>query len=171
MANPVILILGPPGAGKGTQSKLLADYLRGVHIASGDLIRQHDGSLADSEDFISSLDVALDAVAPNQPLILDGVGRKLGEANWLASKLRQLGRELKIVIFLNLEQSEAMERNSKRARVDDGITAQEHRWLLYGQETLPVLDFYRSSGSLIEVDGSGSVKAVFARIQELISAS
>lgn len=178
MAASVIVVMGPPGSGKGTQSKILADKLRGVHYSSGQLIRDANsakivvkmlpGGLAQSRDVIELVDKAITTTSPEQVIVLDGFTRKLDEAKWLQERTKQLGRNLKTVIYLRVDQSEATERNIKRGRKDDTLEIQRRRWQVEREETQPVVDYYRQQGLLVEVDGTGSVGDIAKRIEAVV---
>ena len=181
MAAPVVLILGPPAAGKGTQSQLLADHLGGAHVSSGQALRDsHDpviaarlasGELARTEDFLRVVEEAITRVPATTAIVLDGVGRMLPEAEWLTKTLERLDRRLQRVIYLTIDDDEARRRAVARGRPDDDPTAQPLRWKRFQEETVPVVEFYRRRGVLTEVDGSGSVEDVAARIRGAVSAS
>ena len=175
MAAPVVLILGPPAAGKGTQSRLLAEHLGAAHISSGQALRDSKdpaivarmarGELARTEDFLHVVDEAIRSVAATTPIVLDSVGRMLPEAEWLTSTLDQLDRPLRRVLYLVVDEREARERSLRRGRADDDPSAQPLRWQRYREETIPVVEYYRRRGILTDVDGEGSVDEVAARVR------
>ncbi len=181
MAGQVIILFGPPGAGKGTQARLLAQRLGGVHLSSGQLLRDSrdpeivarisSGELALSEDLIKVLDAAITQVPLEQPIILDGATRMMNEAKWLAGRVGELGREIKRVIYIKIDEAEAQTRNTKRGRVDDALAIFAKRWQRYQAETLPVLDYYRAKNLLTEVDGVGTVEAVANRVEAAVNAA
>lgn len=174
MAAPVWLVIGPPASGKGTQSELLAVRLGATHLSSGQALRETkneailarlaSGDLAKTEDFLQVVAEALAQVDPDTPIVLDAVGRMLPEAQWLVKTLKALGRRLERVIYLDVEETEAKNRALKRGRPDDDPTAQPLRWQRFKEETLPVVEYYRSREVLKEVDGSGSVEETAAKV-------
>lgn len=176
---PIIIIMGPPGAGKGTQSDRLAKNLGGVHLSSGQIMRNcgdqaiidwiSAGNLAKSEDVERLVGEAIAKVPTNQPIVLDGFTRMLDEAEWLAARAAALQRPIAAVIYLEVEPKEAVARNLKRGRVDDTIEAQHQRWSLYRQATQPVLDYYQEQGLLKTVNGVGTVDAVADRVRRALN--
>ena len=178
MSAPVVLVLGPPAAGKGTQSRLLAEHLGAAHVSSGQALRDTQdpaisarlarGELARTEDFLRVVSEAIRSVDTTTPIVLDAVGRMLPEAEWLTQTLEDLGRPLRRVLFLAVDESEARERSLQRGRPDDDPSAQPLRWKRYREETLPVLDFYRQRGVLTEVDGNGTVEDVAERVRDAL---
>jgi adenylate kinase len=179
MAAPVWLVIGPPASGKGTQSELLAHHLDATHLSSGQALRETkneailarlaSGDLAKTEDFLQVVGEALASVPPDQPIVLDAVGRMLPEAEWLVQTLETLGRSLERVIYLDVREDEAKRRALQRGRPDDDPTAVPLRWQRFKEETLPVLEFYRSRGIVTEIDGSGSVQETATRIKNALN--
>jgi adenylate kinase len=175
MSAPVWLVVGPPASGKGTQSARLAQALGAAHLSSGQALRDTQdqailarlasGELAHTSDFLQVVGEALAAVPSDRPIVLDAVGRMLPEAEWLVGTLQALGRPLRRVIYLDVDRAESMQRAQGRGRPDDDPEAHPLRWQRFEEETLPVLAFYRDRGLLIEVDGSGSVDDVAARVR------
>jgi adenylate kinase len=174
MAAPVWLVIGPPASGKGTQSELLARRLDATHLSSGQALRETRdeailarlarGELAKTDDFLAVVGEALARVPADTPIVLDAVGRMLPEAEWLLQTLHRLGRRLERVIYLDVSPTEAQNRALKRGRPDDDPTAQPLRWQRFNEETIPVLEYYRTRGVVTEVDGRGSVEETAERI-------
>jgi adenylate kinase len=180
MAAPVWLVIGPPASGKGTQSELLARRLNATHLSSGQALRETKdevilrrlgtGDLAKTEDFLTVVAEALAAVPPDTAIVLDAVGRMLPEAEWLVGTLQALGRKLERVIYLDVREDEAKNRALQRGRPDDDPTAVPLRWQRFKEETIPVLEYYRSRGIVTEIDGSGSVEQTAQRIADALNA-
>jgi adenylate kinase len=179
MTAPVVLVLGPPGAGKGTQAAILAERLGAVHLSSGQMLRDSRdpaivsllarGELARTEDFLRVVGAALEAIPADRPVVLDGVGRMLPEAEWLLAQLERMGRSLPRVVYLDVGADDARQRALARGRADDDPEAQVLRWRRFQEETLPVVDLYRARGLLIEVDGGGTIDDVASRVKEALS--
>lgn len=178
MAGPVIIVIGAPGAGKGTQSELLAKRLGGVHLSSGELLRQsHDeiaknemasGELVDLETFTRVVGSALSSVPSDKPLILDGFIRLNEDVAWLEVELAKIGRQIDQVLFINVDEGVGTERNLERKRKDDTVSVLARRWADYHSETEPVIEALRLQFHLVEVDGHGTVDEVAARIADKV---
>ncbi|MFI5240494.1 MAG: adenylate kinase family protein [Candidatus Saccharimonadia bacterium] len=182
MAAEVIIIVGPQGSGKGTQAEILANRLHGLHLSTGQMFRERkdkvvldqidNGKLAPSENFREVVSAALRASDPNQIIVLDGVARKLPEAQWLFSLLGQLGRKLSYVIILEIPRSESVARLLRREgsehRADDNEIGINNRLDYFEKETLPVIEFWNSLGVTRVVDGLGSINEVTQRINRII---
>lgn len=177
MSREVIVLLGPPGAGKGTQAELLAKRLHGVHLSSGQILRDRasgqvrqemsHGELVHEPEVDQILNQALLEAPPDQPWILDGFIRLSQDAQWLQSALRAVGRQIDHLVLLDIPQNESAERTGQRGRSDDAPESLEERWQEYQEETRPVEAEFARLGVLTRVNGVGTVEEVAARIQEL----
>ncbi len=178
MAGSLDIIVGPPGSGKSEQSQRLAASHRYVHLSAGALLRaaaqpeldqeMAKGELVPSETTESVLEKALSSIDPELPILLDGFPRRTDEAKWLEQVLPKLGRQLGKVIFIDVSKEEALARLAKRGRADDQPTAEAERWHEYEHETEAAIDYYRHRRQLVEVDGSGSLSEVAARIAAVV---
>ena len=185
-----LLIVGPPGAGKGTQSARLSETFSIPAIATGDIFRKnireetHLGievkAIVDAGDYVpDSLTNALvssrleeeDAL---EGFLLDGYPRTLEQVSYLDDLLTAKGQSLDAVIQLVADQEEVVARLRKRAiaqgRTDDTEEAIRHRQQVYGRETTPLIAVYRDRDLLIEVDGLGEIDDVSSRISEALAA-
>jgi len=185
-----LLIVGPPGAGKGTQSARLLKTFSIPAIATGDIFRKniteetHLGievkAIVDAGDYVpDSLTNALvssrleeeDAL---EGFLLDGYPRTLEQVSYLDDLLTAKGQSLDAVIQLVADQEEVVARLRKRAieqgRTDDTEAAIRHRQQVYGRETTPLIAVYRDRDLLIEVDGLGEIDDVSSRISEALAA-
>lgn len=185
-----LLIVGPPGAGKGTQSARLVSAYSIPAIATGDIFRKNikDGtplgievkSIVDGGDYVpDSLTNALVAGRLEEGdarggFLLDGYPRTLEQVAYLDELLEAKGQSLDAVIQLVADQEEVVARLRKRAieqgRTDDTEDAIRHRQQVYARETTPLIAVYGARGLLIEVDGLGEIDDVSARISDALSA-
>lgn len=179
----VVLLMGPPGAGKGTQAAELAaarslrrlstgDMLRS-HVARGtDLGRQAKGVMDAGELVPDGLIIAMVAAEMEsmQPVrvLLDGFPRTTGQAEALDELLGRQGATLTAAVALQVDEDELVKRLGGRAtqegRSDDDETTARYRMEVYRRQTEPLLEYYRERGKLHVVDGMGTVEEVFARI-------
>jgi len=182
------LLLAPPGAGKGTQGERLAELYRVPHLATGDLLRRHvagstpQGRLAkdymDRGELVPDrlvIDMILDRIAGEAPLsgfVLDGFPRTLTQARQSYDWGRAKGRTFHAVISLQVPEDELVRRLLERGRSSGRSDDNEHtirtRLRVYAEHTEPLLDFYRGRDILVEVDGTGPVPDVTARIGDAL---
>lgn len=181
-----ILLLGPPGAGKGTQGALLAERLGLPKFATGDLLRDavkrgtplglkakavmEAGQLV-SDDIIMGVVGDEVAKAP-KGVIFDGVVRTIPQAEGVARVLQGLGRRMDHVLFFDVADRELLARLEKRRgvehRADDDPAAVAVRLKAYREQTAPVLDWYRARGTVHTVDAVGSVDEVSGRVRTIL---
>jgi len=184
-------MLAPPGAGKGTQARLLAERFHIEHIASGELLRAEvdaDSELGrEAEAYLARGDLVPDhlvtamvhgrciVAARAGGFVLDGFPRNLAQAQ--AAHAAALDNELMLldaVVFLEVSDEELHRRLLGRARseqrTDDDAAVVEHRLAVYTEQTEPLLDFYAGRGILHRIDGEHSVQVVFNEIVEALSA-
>ncbi len=172
----VIIIMGPPNAGKDTQAHRLAMYMSGVHIGSGDLLRREanprimevmaKGELVSSEDFQRLIGMAIEQVPSIKPIVLAGIAKKPEEARWIVEFLPTIGRRIDKVILLSITMDEAKRRSEVRPgeRADDSPHVQELRWQRYFEMTKQSLAYFRDLGLLVEVEAQGSRSDVADRV-------
>lgn len=186
MAN--ILLLGPQGAGKGTQGKLIAAEHGIPHVATGDMLREamaagtelgrqvkpiyDEGRLVPDDLMIELIRERLRADDAREGFVLDGFPRTSPQAEALDEMLRELGRELGVVLEFQLDDEVGRERMLRRAaeerRVDDTTEAIDRRLRLYHEETEPLIEYYRSRGNLVGIHADRPIEAVFAEIQRVL---
>lgn len=186
--NPeVLLLVGPPGAGKGTQAEKLARARRLTKLSTGDMLRAHvreetelglaakaimdAGNLVSDEIVVGMIRSELSGQAPVRAL-LDGFPRTTVQAEALDDLLHELAAPLTAVILLEVEPEELVTRLVKRAeeqgRSDDTEETVRNRMQVYSEQTAPLIAYYEGKGKLRRVDGIGSVEEVFARISEVL---
>jgi adenylate kinase len=184
-----LLIVGPPGAGKGTQSALLTERFSIPDISTGNIFRENikNGTplgkqvdaIVKAGDYVpDSLTNTLVTHRLEEPdaldgFLLDGYPRTLDQIAFLDELLAKRGQELDAVIQLVADKEEVVSRLRRRAidegRADDTEEAIRHRQDVYARETAPLIPVFRDRGILIEVDGLGEVADVSARITEALA--
>jgi adenylate kinase len=183
-----ILILGPQGSGKGTQAKRIADAHGIPHVATGDILRaavaagtelgRRVAPILDRGDLVPDdlmVDLIRERLAVEDAFVLDGFPRTLAQAEALDSMLEEIGKPLDNVVLLGVSDAEATRRLLGRAaeegRADDTPDAIANRLRLYHELTEPVVERYRGSGALVEIDGERSMDEVFAAISVALERS
>ena len=185
MSELNLVMLGAPGAGKGTQAVRIAET-RGIpHISTGEMLRgaiaagselgQKVKSIVESGALVPDelvIDVIRDRLAQldtQNGFVHDGFPRTLGQAEALDSLLAELGRPLEIVLELELLEDTAVERMLGRAaeqgRADDTPEVIRNRFEVYRRQTEPLSEYYRGKGILVAVDSTPGMDEVFAAIE------
>ncbi len=173
-----LVILGPPGAGKGTQAELLSETLGIPHISTGDLFRANigqgtpigleakkyldAGELVPPEITVNMVRERLAEPDAAKGFILDGFPRSVEQAQALAGILEELGESLDGVLSFVVDEDAVVQRMLARGRADDTEDVIRNRMRVYAEETAPLLDHY--AGSITEIDGMGEV----ADVQQLV---
>ncbi|MBW0013133.1 adenylate kinase [Mycobacterium sp.] len=172
-----VVLLGAPGAGKGTQAEKLAEKLGIPHISTGDLFRQNIGDgtelgmeakrYLDAGDLVPSeltnrlVDDRLDHADAANGFVLDGYPRSVEQAQALHDMLERRALQLDAVVEFRVSQDELLQRLKGRGRADDTDDVILNRMKVYRDETAPLLEYYRDE--LKTVDAVGTVDEVFAR--------
>lgn len=185
-----LVLLGPPGSGKGTQATRLKDKLGLAHISTGDMLRAEisagselgkqakavmdAGNLVSDEILLGMLESRLSQADVAKGFILDGYPRNVAQANALDALLAKIGQPLDAVVQLDVATDLLVQRIAGRAaeqgRADDNPDSVRNRLNVYNEQTAPVVDFYAGRGTLERVDGVGELDEVEARIHKAIKA-
>lgn len=184
-----LLIVGPPGAGKGTQSARLTSTFGIPAIATGDIFRENIRNQTDLGKQVSAIINAGDYVPDSltndlvasriqaddcaDGFLLDGYPRTLDQLRFLDELLEANGTALDAVIQLVADENEIVDRLLKRAheegRSDDTPETIRRRQALYQRETAPIIAVYRDRGLVVEVDALGDVDDIAARITHALT--
>ena len=184
-----LVLFGPPGAGKGTQSNLLIERYNLVHLSTGDILREeiavattlgleakslmNRGDLVPDEVVIGMISSKLDSNPDANGFIFDGFPRTAAQATALDNLLAEKGTAIAAMLSLKLEDTELirrlLERGKNYGRVDDQneeIIA--NRIQEYNNKTAPLKEFYASQNKLSEIEGIGSVENIASKLNEVI---
>jgi len=183
-----ILLLGPPGAGKGTQGALLAERLGLPKFATGDLLRDavkrgtpvglraksvmESGGLVNDEIIMGVVREQLAKPEAKNGVIFDGVVRTVPQAEAVTRLLTELGRKMDFILFFDVPDSEILERIGKRrtieGRADDDPKAVATRLTAYRESTAPVLAWYQQRGTVHLIPAVGSVQNIAGKVKGLL---
>lgn len=184
------LMLAPPGAGKGTQGKILCDRMEIAHLSTGEILRRHvangteygqraeaimaAGELVPDDMVIAMVFERLDEMGAEAGFVLDGFPRTLNQAERLYERGLALGRLFDAVLYLDVDDDELvrrlLERGQQSGRSDDTIEIINSRLEVYRRETEPLEAFYDNRRILHRINGTGTVDEVAARIWNVVSA-
>jgi adenylate kinase len=183
-----ILLLGPQGAGKGTQAKRISAEYGIPHIATGDMLRAAiaDGSelgrrvepiltageLVPDDLMVSLIRERLARPDTDAGFVLDGFPRTTVQAEALDAMFNEIGRAFSVIFALQIPDEVALGRLMRRARIedrpDDAPEAIRTRLELYHRETEPLIEYYRARGNLVPIHAEGTENEVFAEIQSAL---
>ena len=187
-----IVILGPPGAGKGTQGKLIAADAGIPHVNTGEMFRAEcaagtelgervrsildDGDLVPDEVTIEVVRARLGQDDTARGFVLDGFPRTLAQAEALDRVLAEIDRgELCVVLDFQVSDEIAVQRLLGRAgvegRSDDAPNLVKHRLDLYHEKGEPLVEYYRARGLLVGIHADRTVEEVFAEVQQVLAAA
>ena len=184
-----IILFGPPGAGKGTQSKYLVKKLNAFQISTGDLLREEIEKNSDvgkaitndmkngkfiSDDIVNKLieNLISDPQKKNK-LIFDGYPRSLSQAKNLEVLLKNSNQSIDLILFLKVDKETILKRLEKRKiienRSDDDTQTIVSRYERYMETTQPVLNFYSKNPNFKEIDGSLEIEEITRKIEAFIN--
>jgi adenylate kinase len=183
-----LIIMGPPGAGKGTQAKFIAEHFKIPAISTGDIFRANvtEGTelgiqakrFMDAGDYVpdevTNLMVRnrIDEPDAANGFLLDGYPRTLAQVEELDGMIKFTGHQLDAVVVLTVDRDEIVARLLQRAevegRADDTDDAIRRRLENYHRETEPLIEYYRVRGNLVPIHGERTENEVFAEIQSAL---
>lgn len=189
MTGVRLLLIGPPGAGKGTQAAILAETFGIPAISTGDIFRENVRNETElgkrAKEFMDRGDNVPDSLTNElvedrlgqsdceAGFLLDGFPRTAAQVEALNGMLSSQGTALDAVVELVADVEVVVERLKKRAveqgRTDDDESVVRHRLEVYREQTAPLIDLYGQSGLLVSVDGIGAIDEVTGRIMEKLS--
>jgi adenylate kinase len=180
-----LIFLGPPGAGKGTQAKELADQLQIPHISTGDILRQalkdqtplgikaqgymDKGELVPDHLVQDMVEERLKQPDTELGWILDGFPRTVQQASFLQTLLQKLDQQGERVVNLDVPDDIVVVRLLERGRKDDSEDIIRRRLEVYRSETAPLIDYYSSRKQLFIVNGNQSLEDVTVELTKAIS--
>ena len=184
-----IVLLGPPGSGKGTQAALLVKHLSVPHISTGALLRDaaqrgtelglkakalsDKGELVPDNDIAGILEERLSHKDVSNGFILDGYPRNLAQAESLTILLERLNQPVEEAILIDIDAEQIVKRIAKRAtqegRADDTEKTVRNRLRVYAEQTAPVADYYARRGLLTRVLGDGGIDEILQRILSILN--
>ena len=185
-----VVIFGPPGSGKGTQSENIIKKYGLAHISTGDILRKEitentqlgflaksyidKGELVPDDVIIGMLDNKLDKLGKVAGVIFDGFPRTVDQAIALKNMLASYKTDVSVMVNLEGPKQELIDRLLLRGetsgRSDDNLETIEKRINVYEQQTKPVIEFYKSEKKYASIEGVGSIEEIFNRINTAIDA-
>jgi adenylate kinase len=178
-----LVLIGPPGVGKGTQAAQLRDEFGLAHIATGDLLREHRARdtelgreaatyMSDGRLVPDGLVVAMvqERIRESRRFLLDGFPRTLAQAHALAEVLQVERRRLTAAVFVEAPDEIVIERiaGRKEGRDDDNAATVRRRLEVFHRSTAPVVGYYEGLGLLHRIDAARPIAAVYADAQRLL---
>jgi adenylate kinase len=184
-----LLVLGPQGAGKGTQAKRISEAYDIPHVSTGDMFRAEQaagtelgrrvgeimsrGELVPDELTIAMIEARLGNEDARAGFVLDGFPRNLAQAEALDATLGGIGRGLDAILFFDVSDEVGLERALRRAtlegRDDDTPEAIRRRLDIYHAETEPIVEHYRATGKLVPLRAAGTIAAVWTEIEQALA--
>ncbi len=186
-----LILFGPPGAGKGTQAKILIDKFNIAQISTGEMLREEvnsntvlgkaaksimdKGDLISDEIIMSMIEKRITKKDCKNGFILDGFPRTLKQAKHLDELLKKINLKINEVIEISVDEDLLLKRiinrasESKNIRDDDNSEILKNRIIVYKKDTLPVLEYYKDLNKLKTVDGMQAIEKVSEDILKLLT--
>ena len=184
-----LILFGPPGAGKGTQARFLAEKLNNFQISTGDMLREEiqknteigkkiikdmdDGKFVNDQIVNTLIKNAIFDPKKNNRLIFDGYPRSLSQAKNLEQLLSRSNQKIDFIFFLNVNMDTIIKRIEQRKNIekrsDDDLDTIIKRYDTYMKTTKPVLDFYSNNQNFYEIDGGSKIEEITAKIDSFLT--
>ena len=185
----IIVLLGPPGAGKGTQAKIICQSRKLFHFSTGDILRNevkknsiigkkinsiiNAGKLVGDDIIINIVKkIISEKSSKNKGILFDGFPRNFDQANAFEELLKKEEKKIDLVIYILIEKDEIFKRIQKRqeeeSRDDDSVKVLESRMDVYLKETTLLIDLYKKQGILKTLNGAQSIENVNSDINKFL---
>lgn len=186
-----LIFLGPPGAGKGTQAKVLADWLSVPHISTGDILRaavanqtplgvqakayMDGGDLVPDALILAMIQERLSQADTQKGWILDGFPRTVAQAEQLDVLLTEMGQRCDRIMSLSVPDpvlvARLLNRGKEEGRSDDTEAVVQRRLAVFHEQTKPVLAFYGDRRELVTINGDASLETVTQHLKQAVAAA
>lgn len=176
-----IIFLGAPGSGKGTQAAQLINKHHLTHLSTGDMLRAEIAAeselgltakkIMDAGELVSD-EIVIGMIAKRVSetgALFDGFPRTIAQAEALDKLLAENGQKINYAVFLDVDNEEIVARMLARGRADDNEETIRNRLAVFERQTKPLIDYYRAQGKLRDIQGTGSVEEIAAKIEQAIT--